>query len=73
MQTWEYVVITCSQDFNNYRPTYYNNSELPNWKKNPSMPDYLNDLGKEGWELVSTLPIGPQTGQLKLFLKRPKG
>jgi hypothetical protein len=72
MKAWEYLVITFSQDFNNYRPTFYNNTELPNWKKNPPMTEYLNGLGKDGWELVSSLPIGPNTGQIKLFLKREK-
>ena len=26
--------------------------EVPNWSKGPSLPEYFNQLGLEGWELV---------------------
>ena len=47
------------------------------WKKEKIKSDleWLNDLGKEGWEIVSVVPIigvGLTTNSFAYFLKRPK-
>jgi len=72
MTKWEYLVIVCTRNFDHYRANFYNSTELKDWKKNPPIPEYLNELGQQGWELVSTLPVGETVGQMHLFLKRPK-
>jgi hypothetical protein len=36
------------------------------------LPDYMNTLGAEGWELVSVI-YEPKAELLKLFYKRPAG
>lgn len=34
--------------------------------------DELNDLGRQGWELVAVRPCGKENSYTGFFLKRPK-
>ena len=49
---WEYVIVEVHTD-GAPKGRYWNGSELPNWKKGPHIGVFLNQLGAEGWELVS--------------------
>lgn len=64
MQKWEYLFVDCFAG----SPRWVNGSELPGWKSNKIFA-LANQLGEEGWELVSGSP-GPVLYQF--FFKRPK-
>jgi len=52
MQKWEYLYVYFSE--HKYLcPKQVNGEELRDWKRGPYMMDYINQLGEEGWELVS--------------------
>ncbi len=60
-QTWEYKVITV-----------YGTNDLP-----PANPDQLNQMGTQGWELVTILPEqstrnGSQQRKAEYFFKRAR-
>ena len=42
------------QDRSEWKAHMVNGRELRDWKKGPNLYDYLNQLGREGWELVAT-------------------
>ncbi len=75
MQKWQYAV--CFLDtggttpmfgYNPVRPRWFNGQELRDWKK-IDLTSFLNQLGDDGWELVSTSYEPPR--QL-LILKQVK-
>jgi len=37
----------------------------------PTLTDFLNQSGQEGWELVGTSPMGEVGDTLRLIFKRP--
>jgi hypothetical protein len=73
------------RDYGGYRPRYVNGQELRDWKKAPPIHEYLNQLGEEGWELVSHTQVwgvmkGGAPGTVvpapvlqAYYLKRPLG
>jgi hypothetical protein len=68
MQRWEYLVL----DFGLNRARSINGKDLPLWERSPnSLADSLNELGQEGWEMVSSL-TGDDYTFGRIFLKRPK-
>ncbi len=74
MQAWEYLLIVADLgELNTWRVWKVNDQEQPNWSRGPSLADYMNDLGKQGWELVSAIYAGPDAGSFlgRLFFKRP--
>jgi hypothetical protein len=72
MQKWEYKIII--RMFNKGK---YEWSNPPNEKR--SYEEFLNALGQEGWELISTLPVSVPnqawdagaTKAIHYLLKRP--
>jgi hypothetical protein len=57
---WEYSII---------------NIRSENYRLDPNYVDQLNDLGEEGWELVSITAINFKTGatdHIGMVFKRPK-
>ncbi|MFC2054826.1 DUF4177 domain-containing protein [Chloroflexota bacterium] len=50
--SWEYIIVTF-QDYKGWRPRFENGLEYKDWMNLPLMHVYINDLGAEGWELVS--------------------
>jgi hypothetical protein len=53
MSKWEYLSITARNANDDWRPQFREGVELSNWEKGPKLHDYLNQLGNDGWELVS--------------------
>lgn len=53
MQKWEYLFVTAEYEKDQWRPKYVNGQELRDWKKGPFIHDYSNQLGEQGWEIVS--------------------
>jgi hypothetical protein len=73
MQRWEYQTITLKRE---YKTNIITGASVTNWNSTIN----LQQLGEEGWELVSVVPIADFqsdysgfTHQLQYIFKRPKG
>ena len=62
MQRWEYLFVVAEPHGawgeEIWRARWVNGEELPNWRKGPTLHEYANRLGQEGWELVQVGPGG---------------
>ena len=70
--TWDYLLISFS-DYHGWRPRYINGREIQQWMKAPQIHDYVNQLGEDGWELVSASSGKPLYGArdyYQLYLRR---
>jgi hypothetical protein len=66
---WEYREVIF-RDYRGWRTRAVNGRELGDWKRSPTLIEYLEQAGKEGWELVS---VGDRhNNQKEAYLKRPK-
>lgn len=71
MQKWEYLFLSTGVAGGILRPYYQNDEELPNWKKGPPVHQYVQELGEQGWEMVSH--AYPSCGSYPtMAFKRPK-
>ena len=73
MQQWEYLFVqvqALNGGFTNHKPRYVNGKELENWREGPSIDEYANLLGEDGWELVSFTHI--QASISLMSFMRPK-
>lgn len=65
MDKWEYRVLS-------FQTKLRHRKAMDEWEED------LNDLGKDGWELVAAIPMHAQLGlagstpQVRVFLKRKK-
>ncbi len=67
---WEYRDVIF-YDYGGYVVRYVGGQEWPNWKQSaPAMSDYINRLGRDGWEMVGLL--SPKRYHLLAIFKRPK-
>lgn len=76
---WEYLFVQVSPargfTTTTWRAFAINNEPLPNWERGPEWQDYFQQLGQQGWELVTfeehflTNPV--VGGKLAVF-KRPQ-
>ena len=59
MQKWEYLFVfaTIAGNDGEFRPRFANDEELDNWQKGPTMYEYANQQGENGWELLACHPI----------------
>jgi hypothetical protein len=56
MKKWEYMIVIAAHTGgknNRLAPQIVNDQVLKNWRKGPSIYEYLNQVGDDGWELVS--------------------
>lgn len=49
---WEYCEVIV-RDYRGWRVRYVDGRERSDWKNGPTLREYLEQVGKEGWELVS--------------------
>lgn len=70
---WEYLFLTASWT-EGWHARWVNDTEIDDWAAGPSLFSYVNSLGDEGWELVSTPEwVGAPDSQARRFVfKRPK-
>ena len=66
---WEYLELTI-HDYRGWRPRCIDGHELRDWKDGPSLRDYLDHLGAEGWEMTGILEAG--RGERNVYFKRPR-
>lgn len=70
---WEYLTIQMSVfgiSNDKMAPQFMNGQELRDWKK-ISLPQFLSQLGADGWEMSGTMSAWSGTVNY-LFFKRPK-
>ncbi len=78
MQKWEYTFVLCEETQEVWRPRYVNLQELEDWENGSTMIEFSNQLGEQGWELVSSNAVltttihGVQLTSLRMIFKRPK-
>lgn len=76
-QKWQYTFVEADSDDKYWRPRWVNDEELSDWKKGPTLTEYANQMGEQGWELVGA-PYTTWSGQYssgataRLIFKRAK-
>ena len=71
---WEYLLVSF-QEYKGWRPRYTNGQERADWMNAPVIHDCANQLGEEGWELISASAgqsVYGHTDRHQLYFKRPK-
>jgi hypothetical protein len=73
MQKWEYLLLD-TDGGRDKLPRFLNGIEIRNWRRGPSLVEFINQLGDQGWELVSWQPhyYGESTVEVRVVFKRPK-
>jgi hypothetical protein len=66
---WEYREVVF-RDYRGWRARMVNGRELGDWKTAPTIVEYLEKAGNEGWELVSM--SDRHNNQKEAYFKRPK-
>ncbi len=66
---WEYREVVF-RDYRGWRARPVNGRELGDWKSAPTIVEYLETAGREGWELVSM--SDRHNNQKEAYFKRPK-
>ncbi len=66
---WEYREVVF-RDYRGWRVRMVNGRELGDWKTSPTIVEYLEKAGNEGWELVSMSER--HNNQKEAYFKRPK-
>ena len=51
---WEYLIVDCYLGPDTWRPRFANRQPLPEWESGVAVDDYCNELGSNGWEMVSS-------------------
>jgi hypothetical protein len=66
---WEYREVVF-RDYRGWRARMVNGRELGDWRSSPTIVEYLEQAGAEGWELVSM--SDRHNNQKEAYFKRPK-
>lgn len=66
---WEYREVIF-RDYRGWRARVVNGVELRDWKNSPTIVEYLEQAGREGWELVSM--SDRHNNHKEAYFKRPK-
>jgi len=69
LQEWEYREVVF-RDYRGWRARVVNGIELGDWKNAPTIIEYLEQAGREGWELVSM--SDRHNNHKEAYFKRPK-
>ena len=74
MQKWEYLFVNCQLSGGAWRPHFVNGVESRNWQNNPDIATYSNEIGEQGWELVTVWisEMGAHNITYRLYFKRLK-
>lgn len=72
MPKWEYLYIVCFLYQDDWFPRRVNGREVPDWREGPTLAEFSNQLGQDGWELVNASPQG-YSGAMEYYVafKRP--
>ena len=71
---WEYLVVSFHKQ-NGWRARFVNGRELKEWTQGPQLHAVLDQLGADGWELVSVTKTEPLYGtmdRVQAYFKRVK-
>jgi hypothetical protein len=68
---WEYRFVSAEAIGVDWRPRYLNGAELPDWDRGPTLFEYAERCGREGWELVAAQVSGTEMSAYRLVFKRP--
>ncbi len=71
---WEYLLVSF-QEYHGWRPRFINGKEQANWVDAPVIHEYIQQLGKDGWELAGASAGRPLYGRVddrQVFFKRSK-
>ena len=75
MDTWEYLFLSAYPAGGTHKVTRLNGDTLANWQEGPSVYEYIEQMGGEGWEMVSATYL-PFMGNIELAhhytFKRPR-
>lgn len=73
MQKWEYLFLITDSRKNDL-PRFLNGREIKDWQRGLSLVEFTNQLGEQGWELVSSQPhyYGASVEEVRMVFKRPK-
>ena len=52
MQKWEYIFLTATWN-EGWKVELVNGETVEDWQDGPSMFDYVNELGQQGWDMIS--------------------
>ncbi len=64
---WEYQFVILDMGQYGWQPRYINGQELPGWTSKPPVHIFSNELGSQGWDLVSFVPITITTSDLQFW------
>ena len=72
--TWECLFVSCDDFQGCWLPRNVNGVEERDWTSGPTVYEWANARGAEGWELVNLNAYGLRYDQLyRLVFKRPVG
>jgi len=66
LQRWEYLILKSKMNYGTTK--YYINDQMQPTLKDGSLPQIVNQLGGQGWELVG---VNADEGALAYIFKRP--
>jgi len=70
MQRWEYLFIgvadTKHEDPSRWQAKHSNDGEIRGWRGGARLPQFVNNLGDEGWELVGAWAATQVEGRITI-------
>lgn len=72
MANWEYLTVLCDWVGAEIKPRFINQVQNPQYRQGPHLSAYLNEVGAQGWELVTSHHLQTNVGNVLLILKRPR-